>query len=371
MDRFSKTFLKIPHDTGYWLVRADGGKYYDDFLLNNFIAVSDNEITLDMINNLDEDSIAGKTIEHYKSLYKEKHKMWTPQQIAQAAGRTHKFVDGMKEGDLVLVPAKRSSNFLIGVVISDVYEISENELSLKLEVHYSINPYLKRRKVQWLKEVKREEISEKLYWILSAHQTIFDLSEEKDKINQLLAPIYIQDNICHGTIKLSKKEGLNSNEWFDLYSIIKTQSDSTDDEIIIKSNVQSPGVIELLSNNAGLVITTTILLSGLFGGEIKVFGIKTKGIIPYFQEYKKGQLAIKKTEKEIELMEEERKSKQLENQKNQLEIERDVDNLKTKKLENEIERIRLQLQISSFDAGKIIEDQKQMDSAGDLHEDKP
>lgn len=30
----------------YWLVRADGGKYYDDFKYNHFISIHHNQVTL-------------------------------------------------------------------------------------------------------------------------------------------------------------------------------------------------------------------------------------------------------------------------------------------------------------------------------------
>ncbi|MBM7645069.1 hypothetical protein JOD45_001280 [Scopulibacillus daqui] len=67
------SILEIPENVGYWLLRADGGKYYDDFFLNDFVAISDNEITLEMIRECQNNSIAGITLDHYKELYKEKY----------------------------------------------------------------------------------------------------------------------------------------------------------------------------------------------------------------------------------------------------------------------------------------------------------
>lgn len=361
--------LEIPSSTGYWLVRADGGKYYEDFFLNNFIAISDNEITLEMIMECDHESLAGNVIEHYKSLYLDIYKKddWTSQQIAHAAGRTHKFIDEMKIGDLILVPSKKSTTFLIGIVTSDIYEITEEEVSSKHEVKYPINPYLKRREVTWLKEVSRKEISEKLYWILSAHQTIFNLSEQRDYINQLLAPIYVQDNVCHGTLKISKKEGLDSDEWYDLYSIIKHQSDIMNDRMIVKSNVQSPGLLEFITENPITVISTVIVLSGAVAGEINIGGIRLPGIIPYFQSFRKEQIEIEKSKKDLQMKDLEYQAKQIENQKAINELKQMEDDMALKKLENEVERLKAQLQISSFDAGRVFEGQTQMDS-GDVQD---
>ncbi|QTD40636.1 hypothetical protein [Sporosarcina sp. Te-1] len=109
--------LEIPKDTKYWLVRADGGKFYDDFLLNNYIAISDDEITLDAINEFPQlNTDVGRTIEGYKSLYKEKYEKWNNQQIAHAASRTMKFIDEIKENDIVVVPSHRSSNLMAKAV---------------------------------------------------------------------------------------------------------------------------------------------------------------------------------------------------------------------------------------------------------------
>lgn len=369
MDVFS-SILEIPNATGYWLVRADGGKYYEDFLLNNFIAVSDNEITLEKISNYNKGNLVGITTDDFKDLYSIEHKGWSAQQIAHAVSRTQKFIVEMKIGDLILVPSRNSKEFLIGIITSDVFEITEEEITSKVEVNFAINPFLKRRKVQWLKEISRGEISEKLYWILSAHQTIFNLEENKENINQLLAPVYIQNGLCHGTIKISKKEGLNANEWYDLYSIIKRQSENAEKEIIVKSNVQSPGLIEFVTENAVSILAVTTVLSGVLWGEISVAGIKVKGILPYFQSHRKGNLEIEKTKKELAMMDEDKKAKQLENERAQFELEKDREVWETKKIENEAERLRHQLQISNFDAGRVFEDQTQMDNLDDQDADE-
>jgi len=359
--------LEIPDDIGYWLLRADGGKYYDDFLVNNFIAISDNEITFNQILDYDKNSIAGITIDHYKELYRSEYPDWSNQQIAHAVRRTDEFCNGVEIGDLVLVPAKRSTHFLLGVVVSDLYEITEDEISSGEKVIYTEAPYLKRRKVFWIKEVSRSEISAKLYWILSAHQTIFNLKDQRDYINQLLSPIYIQNGVCHGSLKISKEKGLNSDEWYKLYSIIKKYSDSTEDEVVVKSNVQSPGIIEFLSMDYKSVIALTLVFSGLLFGDINLLGVKIKGIMPYYQAHKKENIEMKTMDKDLEIKEEDRRSKQLENEKAEFELMKEKEGWKK---ENEADLLREQLQISSFDAGKTIGHQRQMDNSDSPNADE-
>ncbi|MEA0565049.1 hypothetical protein [Lysinibacillus irui] len=381
MNVFSN-ILEIPSDTGYWLVRADGGKYYDDFFLNNFIAISDNEITLELINQCKKKSIVGITLDHYKNLYRETYK-WKPQQIALAAGRTQKFLEEIKIGDIVLVPARHSSNFLIGVVTSDYYEITESEIASKIEVKYAINPYLKRRDISWIKEVSRNEISDKLYWMLSAHQTIFNLKGYKDYINQLLAPVYIHDGFCHGILKVSKAEGLDSDEWFDFYSLIKHKTEHTKEKVFVKSNVQSPGILEMVADLKD--VTTIVGLMTVLGGaiftEVKIGDKSIRGILPYFlnlkleqekmkQENKQIEVGNSKSMKEVEILEEERRAKQLENELKEIVIEGERMKIQQQKLEMEAQQVRNRLQISSFDAGRVFEDQTQMDSGEDLNADE-
>jgi len=359
--------LDIPTETGYWLVRADGGKYYDDFFLNNFISISDNEISLESIKQTE--SLTGITIEHYKNLYINEYNDWNSQQISHAANRTFKFIENMKIGDIVLVPSNKSKHFLIGIIESDPYEINDDVLVDQNEVHYSINPFLKRRKIKWLKEVNRGEISEKLYWILSAHQTIFDLEKEKEYINQLLAPIYCLDGVFHSTLKISKNEGLNSSEWYQLHSLINFLVEDSDEEVIIKTNVQSPGLLEFVTTNPSTAVSLTVILSGVIFGEVNFLGIKLVGIVPFYQSFKKGKIEILRGSKEIELMDEEKTAKQMENDKAQFELEKEKYLWENKKIEMEAEKIRNQLQISNFDAGRVFEHQTQTDTSYVQNED--
>lgn len=348
--------LKMPDDIGYWLVRADGGKYYEDFFHNNFIAVADNEITLENIEECEKNSIAGMTIEHYKELYANKYPNWKQQQIAHAAKRLQQFRDHMKIGDLVLVPSRRSTHFLIGVITSEVFEVTEETLAHNADVHYSINHYFKRRSVTWIKEVSRNEISEKLHWVLSAHQAVFDLKEHRDYINQLLAPIYIQDGKCHSTLKIDKKSGLNTHEWYDFYSLVKKISKDSDDEVVVKSNVQSPGLIEIVTGQTDILTAVTILvtLTGIFFSKIKIGNIEVLGLVPYF--FNEGRLQRKR-------MKEENKSIEINNGIKQIELERKKLELEKEKLEFQAMKVKEQLRISSFDAGRTVANQTQTDNS--------
>lgn len=81
----------------YWLVRADGGKYYDDFKYNHFISIHHNEVTLQDLETSELLLTAEKTIEHYKktiaNIY-EKQSL-TKHQITFTAKRLYCFIEEM------------------------------------------------------------------------------------------------------------------------------------------------------------------------------------------------------------------------------------------------------------------------------------
>ncbi|MDW0113745.1 hypothetical protein QT711_11155 [Sporosarcina saromensis] len=358
--------LEIPNDTKYWLVRADGGKYYNDFLLNNFIAISDDEITLDAISKFPQfNTGVGRTIEGYKNLYQEKYGDWNNQQIAHAASRTFKFIDEINENDIVVVPSQRSTTFIVGIVVGETYESTGTES--KVPIHYHSCPYLKRRKVHWIKEVPRVAISEKMYWILSSHQSVLSLDEHAEYIDKLLAPIYIKNGYCYGVLNVNKKKGVTSSEWLKLYNIIEDVKDDSS-KIIVKSNVQSPGYIEILSELANLpkIVSIILLLSGGLFGKIKIGGVEVQGVIPYF--FGNGKLERERMRLENENMKLDNDLKRIdvENKKRENDLIIDLSQIEEKaekeKAETTARELSQELKISAFSAGTTLGHKTRIDN---------
>lgn len=49
--------FKFNDKIDFWLIRADGGKYYDDFVNNDYIGIRYNRITVDELNKLANENI--------------------------------------------------------------------------------------------------------------------------------------------------------------------------------------------------------------------------------------------------------------------------------------------------------------------------
>lgn len=376
------SILEIPSDISYWLVRANGGTYYEDFFLNNFISIGDNDITLNDLNNITNNNTdESKILQLYKELYQSKRgkQNLNTQQIAHAASRTFKFVNEISIGDIVIVPSRRSERFVIGIVESDPFEITNADIEKK-KSKFPIDENHKRREVRWIKEVNRNDISEKLYWIFSAHQSILCLNDNSDYINRLISPIYIQDKQFHGVIKINTKKDITSTEWYDFYSLVKQIDQLNKSATSVKPNVQSPGIIEFISQNWESIASSIAILTGIVFGEVDIKGARIQGIVPYLKNQRNRELDIKLKELEIEKKKLEIKDKELEIKSKEIDIKTKESNilksssptLNLKELKNMCiaENISKALEISTFDAGRIVSSQKQMENDGYLDEDK-
>ncbi len=359
--------LEIPDDTNYWLVRADGGKYYHDFLLNNFIATSDDEITIEAIENFPQlKPPVGPTKEGYKLLYQQKYDDWNNQQIAHAAGRTMKFLNDIKVNDVVMVPSHSSTHFIIGIVTSDPYEeVHSERLSPD---HYIVCPYLKRREVLWIKEVPRDAISEKMYWILSSHQSILPLNDHSEYIDKLFAPVYMKSGSCHGVVKVNKEAGIESNEWYRLYGVVE-EIKAEDAVVTVKSNVESPGILVFISDHYPAIIATTVVLTGLSIGQINICGFKSVGLYRYFFGEEKLQRDKVGLENEGQRLENELKSLEVIERKRELGIT-DSDSA-IKEAENTAHELSEELSVSAFNPGQILGHRKRRENLDDQSSDEP
>ena len=145
--------LKIPDTTNYWFVRANSrGEYYQDYYLNDFIATDSNGISIENIvdvlvnNNKINDPLSIKNqlkqyfndhdlkilnnkLDHREDLTddeKEKLKSQELRRSSTRSTRVNKFVNEMKLGDFVFVPADSSTKFLVGIIISDCLDNNLN-----------------------------------------------------------------------------------------------------------------------------------------------------------------------------------------------------------------------------------------------------
>ena len=329
--------LDIPDNTKYWLVRAGQGEEYEDFKKSGIIGLRYDKLTLDEIHSIKNkpiivqeytmhtskkgkitkrkrsDKVIAREKENFhKTLYKSsisKHYKLSKSSIAQIASRIENFVQKMSIGDIVIVPYISSRKFLIGVITSDTYEITieeQQKLEAKAQKEYEwklrnkqtfprkhkVSISRKRRNVKWLNEVDKSELSPKLFYTITMHQSIIDISELGSYIDRKLSTMYIKNGKLHLPLKVTTNENVTSESWEKIFKLIN-ENKKENEVVDVKINVENPGDIVFLQDLQTIyeittcVITIIASISALFFGEINTSFIKVKGLIPLAEERKK------------------------------------------------------------------------------------
>lgn len=280
--------IELKSNARYWLVRADGGKYYEHFKHHNFISVHHNEITLEKLQSSTLLLTKEKNIEYYKMQILAEHKddNWTKHKIAFAAKRLYSFIEEMTIGDYVIVPSYKSNYFLIGQITGEVKEVHLPEES-SLNYEFDTTSDSKRRKVKWINEVPRRKINPKfLYSTLTMHQSIIEVTQYSKYIDGLISPLYLKEGKLNLKLNVNTEKPITSQMWKSLYSVIDLiRNEKLDEEITVTTNVESPGdinlttIVKFVSDHKEFLNYGILSLAVLFGDvDIKI--AKIKGIVP-------------------------------------------------------------------------------------------
>lgn len=245
LDNETGYILKIPNNTNYWLLRADGGKYLTDFEQNSFVSIGHNEITMKNINASDapRDNLGRTDI---KELFSELNPNDSKQAITLRSNQLIEFIYNFKIGDIVIVPGKHSINYSIGIITSLPYDYSEEKIGFNKKykisngINYTVCPHIKRRDVCWIKSIKRSHLPKELSFALTAQQTIFNIKEAKHGINKLISPVFIDKNGINLVIATDVQNGLTIEQYISFATFIKYAAGDQYNNIRIDPEKNSP-----------------------------------------------------------------------------------------------------------------------------------
>ncbi|MEG0181248.1 MAG: hypothetical protein RR657_05100 [Peptostreptococcaceae bacterium] len=288
----------IPEERNYWFIRTQGGEYYNDFVNEGFVGIEWDEISnINLINSKSENDLKIEAIKYYPKYEK-------PGYIVNSILR---FAHDIKKGDVVLIPSVSSKWFSIGEILEDemfIYDEDEDEsdnnrfvelLDSMQEDNNDIKKQIikKRRKVKWIKQVKREELDPYLYGIIYSHGAISPANKYATYIDRALSHFYIKGEEAYFTYQVNKKQNIPYSDMFEFLSanndIIKfinkyIQNDELIlNDLILKINVQSKGPLQL-KGTVYKVLVYGLVITGLFGADMsfKAFdcemSISTKGL---------------------------------------------------------------------------------------------
>jgi hypothetical protein len=252
VDKVIKNLPSLDTSVNYWLFRANGGQYYDDFNSGNYIGIGWDKISLKYLDQIKgpnaQDLLKAKISEDYPD----------DKRPGSSASQILKFMYILKEDDLVLVPSESSVRYLIGRVTGKPYFEKDDEL-LDSRRHC---PYRKRRKVKWIGVINRSEADSSLYKLVYAGHTMSSANDYKDFINRALFDSYIaNDQKMHSTFKVSTTDNVDMYKFsqFQYYLSSIHHLLFAKEKMNSKTNVQSPGPIEIIGALFGIAFVSTLL----------------------------------------------------------------------------------------------------------------
>jgi len=248
----------------YWFVRTEGGEYYEDFTLNDYIAIGWNDVPFVLQS------------EQTEALLKKVSELGHGQP-RRVLNQVYRFYKEMHKDDIVVIPSEASHIFAFGYLTDDdVYEINDNSPE-------TINcPFTRRRKINWVAGVPRSRIDSKLFSFFRNQQAISDAQEYAEYIERAINTLYIKNGIAHFTLSVDSQNSPRALDipYFmngllsrvadlakDLH--VTDKDDFAEDELSVRINVQSPGVIEFLGDPVFVLLCSVVLIA-LFGGKLKV-----------------------------------------------------------------------------------------------------
>jgi len=231
----------ISKDKDYWFVRTDGGEYYETFVLNEFIGIGWNYITVDDLKNKSATEVKAK-IAHKEGLdikiSKEKSK------TTAIYNKLIKF-EQLKKGDVIVIPSRKSSRLSFG-------EVSDDNTFVKNDTEEGC-VFRKRKQIKWLETKNMTNLDPMFHRIKTSRQSIINIKKYESYINNVTHSLFLKNEKAHYIVDIQTKDEINIDELVDFISSIRQLSEKVNQHFnlgedvstsTIKLNLQSPGKIE-------------------------------------------------------------------------------------------------------------------------------
>lgn len=280
MDSNLLSLLKIPsvpENIHYWIIRTNGGDYYEDFTLHEYISISWDYVSLSILYTKDDDEIK-RLIEVYEKMSTtpedsdDESDGTTKGKITAILNKINRFVFEIDKGDIILIPSKNSDRIAIAEVIGDVYE-TENYVESYLQANPTTEivpcPYRKRRKIKILKTITKGQMDIYLAKGFNSQHALSSMDEYAPYINRTIYGIYSKGNELHTTLHAGHPNGLTLKELVELSTKLEETASSIaqqceipfdSSQVEVKLNIHSHGLIELIGSLSGAGIVLSLLM---------------------------------------------------------------------------------------------------------------
>ncbi|RGF81488.1 hypothetical protein DXA65_14250 [Ruminococcus sp. OF03-6AA] len=280
MDSNLLSLLKIPsvsEGIHYWIIRTNGGDYYEDFTLHEYISISWDYVSLSILYTKDDDEIK-RLIEVYEKMSTtpedsdDESDGTTKGKITAILNKINRFVFEIDKGDIILIPSKNSDRIAIAEVVGDVYE-TENYVESYLQANPTTEiipcPYRKRRKIKILKTITKGQMDIYLARGFNSQHALSCMDEYAPYINRTIYGIYSRGDELHTTLHAGHPNGLTLKELVEFSTLLEKTASSiaqqceipfNPSQVEVKLNIHSPGLIELIGSLSGAGIVLSLLI---------------------------------------------------------------------------------------------------------------
>ena len=183
--------------------------------------------------------------------------------VGDIASKIYRFAYEVKENDIIITPG--DDEVLIGKVVGNL-EIVKGGYNTQPETDEEklIGELNKVRKVVWLKRIKRENLEPNIKLELRVVHGISLISNEQviTEINRTIYSIYEYQNVGHSIYRIRNEKEIDFEKYAkfiqginEIYSLCRK---SEEERLYIKSNIQSPGPIELIGSMEIIIKITTL-----------------------------------------------------------------------------------------------------------------
>lgn len=305
---------KIPDNTQFWLIRTQGGVFYNEYIADGFVALGWNII--DRTSEIDDSEKLKEFRATIEELYNEKRP-------GSAINKCERFINEVQEGDIVMIPNSGSSEFSI-CRVGEYYEVPdyspEFEIAEIKKVGNGENgvkcPYKKRRKISLLLKISAKRMGLKLTNAASNYHGISCFNAYAEDILNCVYNCYEYKGDINFTINIAKQCDITARDFSALLnciSVLFCEIVTDEKSVSIRVNLNSPGrlcvklksAFRFVKKLVGPFLLAYVLIFGGSG-----FGFEFDGIVnDVIDAIKKG----KTISNDIQLAEAQLQGKQIEN----------------------------------------------------------
>lgn len=276
--------LTIKSDRKYWMVRTMGGRYYAEFIRDNFIAVGYNDISLRHLNSLSDD--INKAKDELKSIFREKYPNLN--NSGYPVSQLLRFHRDIEVGDIVIIPSEGAMHVAIGMVETDLSELPIQPAD------DGYCPFTKRRRISWNYFGRRSALPPALQLMFNSRHILSDVTSYAPHIDGIVRDFYKKDDVITLVLRIRTRKEVTLDDFCAIQSLEKLVSDfcmiqgiGAGEPVSMKIQMESPGWLKLSSKYASQLLGMSLFVLTLTGGGVhyKDFELYTNGIGGAINEY--------------------------------------------------------------------------------------